>query len=141
MDKPSISDCLQIELSQTVFGNGRITCTENNSSFPFEVKRIFYIYDIPADIIRGAHAHKKCHQLFVAASGSFTVSISDGHNKVEVKLDRPNCGLHIPPGIWAEELTFSPGSICLVLTSDLYNSNDYIRDYSDFLYFRNDRSL
>ena len=95
--------------------------------------------DIPAGESRGAHAHRTCHQFLVATSGSFEVEMDDGLNKRTVLLNRPFFGLHIPPGIWAAEKSFSSGSICLVLTSDIYNENDYIRDYSAYLkYIHND---
>ena len=90
------------------------------------------MYDIPAGEDRGAHAHKKCHQFLVAASGAFEVEVDDGTNKKTFSLNQPNLGLHVPPGIWAAELNFSSGSICLVLASHPYQENDYIRDYETF---------
>jgi hypothetical protein len=103
---------------------------------PFEFKRIFYLYDMPGGESRGAHAHKACHQFLVAASGAFEVLLDDGKMKNAVYLNRPYQGLHIPPGIWASELNFSSGSICLVLASHTYDETDYIRDYNDFLKFK-----
>jgi uncharacterized RmlC-like cupin family protein len=105
---------------------------------PFLPKRVFYLYDIPAGEARGAHAHKECHQFIIAASGSFEISIDDGKNKKNVALNRPFYGLHIPPGIWAHELNFSSGSICLVLASLRFDEKDYIRNYDDFLKFINE---
>ena len=91
------------------------------------------MYDIPGGESRGAHAHKNCHQLLIAASGNFEILLDDGLVKRQVQLNRAHVGLHIPPLIWASELNFSSGSICLVLTSHLYTADDYIRDYEDFL--------
>jgi hypothetical protein len=108
----------------------------NNDNIPFEVKRIFYIYDIPGGEDRGAHAHKDCHQFLIAVSGSFEVEMDDGTNKRTVTLNRPYYGLHIPPGIWAAEKGFSSGAVCLVLASHKYDEKDYIRDYSNFLAYK-----
>ena len=105
----------------------------------------FYSYDIPSGEDRGAHAHKECHQLIIAASGSFEVVLDDGTNKRTVLLNRPFWGLHVPPGIWASEQGFSSGSICLVLASHGYSEEDYIRNYDEFLKYverqRNNRSI
>lgn len=116
---------------------GNITPVEGCKDLPFDVKRVFYSYDIPGGESRGAHAHKECHQLLVAASGAFEVLLDDGLNKRTVLLNRPYYGLHVPPGIWAAEQGFSSGSICLVLASHGYDAGDYIRDYQEFLKYRN----
>jgi len=112
---------------------GNITPVHNNLEIPFAVRRIFYLYDIPGGESRGAHAHKECHQFLIAASGSFEVLLDDGSTKRHIMLNRPDIGLHIPPGIWASEVNFSSGAICLVLASHRYSENDYVRDYSSFL--------
>lgn len=112
---------------------GNITPVHNNIEIPFAVKRIFYLYDIPGGESRGAHAHKECHQFLIAASGSFEVLLDDGKTKRQVLLNRPDMGLHIPPGIWASEVNFSSGAICLVLASHKYEGADYIRSYEDYL--------
>lgn len=112
------------------------TYVYNGIHIPFDVKRVFYSYDIPGGEARGAHAHKKCHQFLVAASGSFEVVLDDGVNKRTVLLNRPFYGLHVPPGIWAMEQGFSSGSICLVLASEGYLEEDYIRNYEDFVMYR-----
>lgn len=117
---------------------GNITPVHNNEEIPFGVKRIFYLYDIPGGESRGAHAHKECHQFLIAASGSFEVLLDDGKTKRQVLLNRPDIGLHIPPGLWASEINFSSGAICLVLASHKYDGNDYIRDYSSYLNYIND---
>ena len=139
-NRATIYDCFPVELPKLHSAAGNITIIQGLKNLPFKVKRVFYLYDIPAGEARGAHAHKECHQLLVAASGSFEVMLDDGINKKIVALNRPHFGLYIPPGIWAHELNFSAGAICLVLTSNLYNENDYIRAYTEFLNFQNDTS-
>lgn len=111
---------------------GNLSFVENQSVLPFDVKRVFYIYDIPSGRSRGKHAHRLCHQFLVAISGSFRVSLDDGYNTRTVELRRPDYGLHIPPGIWAGERDFSAGSVCLVLASHPFDEDDYIRDYDKF---------
>lgn len=130
---PKIYDCSVIELPKIKNRAGNISIVEGFKNLPFDVKRVFYLYDIPAGEERGAHAHKECHQFLIAASGSFEVALDDGVNKKTVSLNRPYYGLHIPPGIWAHELNFSSGAICLVLTSHKYDAEDYIRDYDNYL--------
>ncbi|MFT5876441.1 MAG: dTDP-4-dehydrorhamnose 3,5-epimerase-like enzyme [Salibacteraceae bacterium] len=129
----TVYDCNLIHLPQKGDRNGHITAVNNNEEIPFDVKRVFYLYDIPGGESRGAHAHKECHQFLVAASGSFEVLLDDGRTKRQVMLNRPDLGLHIPPGIWASEINFSSGSICLVLGSHAYNEDDYLRSYTDYL--------
>ena len=136
MKKPSVFDCSIIELPRIHNRAGNITPVTNYVNIPFEVKRIFYIYDIPGGEDRGAHAHKECHQFLVAASGSFEIEMDDGVNKRTVTLNRPYFGLQIPPGIWAAEKGFSSGAICLVLASHKYDANDYLREYQDFITYR-----
>ena len=130
--KSSIYDCVVLQLNKIHNRSGNLTIIEGETSIPFSVKRIFYIYDIPGGEARGGHAHKELYQLIVAASGSFDVLIDDGQNKKIVTLNRPDYGLMIVPGIWSELFEFSSGAICLVLTSDLYNEDDYIREYTTF---------
>jgi hypothetical protein len=128
----NVYDCSIILIPKNSQNSGNISIINNNQEFPFEVKRIFYLYDIPGGESRGAHAHKVCHQFLVAASGSFEVLLDDGKTRRLVLLNRPDIGLHIPPGIWASEINFSSGSICLVLASQVYNELDYIRDYENY---------
>ncbi len=138
MNRNMVFECRIIELDKHHSDRkGNLSVVENGKDVPFEVKRVFYLYDIPGGESRGAHAHKKCHQLLVAVSGSFEVTLDDGRNKRTVQLNRPFYGLHIPPGIWAAEQGFSSGSVCLVLASEKYDEGDYIRDYQDFLKFKN----
>ena len=136
---PTVYDCSFIELPKNSFPQGNLTYIYNDIHLPFEVKRVFYSYDIPGGESRGAHAHKQCHQFLVAASGAFEVLLDDGVNKRTVLLNRPFYGLHVPPGIWAAEQSFSSGSICLVLASHGYEKEDYIREYDEYLeYIKND---
>ena len=137
MNKPTVFDCSFLELPKHSDLAGNLTVLQGLVNLPFEIKRVFYTYDIPGGEARGAHAHKECHQFLVAGSGSFEVALDDGINKRTVLLNRPFYGLHIPPGIWAAEQAFSSGSICLVLTSHLFNEKDYIRKYEDFITYRN----
>ena len=131
----TVFDCNLLHLNQIGDRNGHITAINNNVELPFAIKRIFYLYDIPGGESRGAHAHKECHQFLVAASGSFEVLLDDGKTKRQVLLNRPDLGLHIPSGIWASEINFSSGSICLVLASEVYDEKDYIRSYDEYLKF------
>jgi hypothetical protein len=131
-------DCSIFELPKIKNRAGNITPVHNNIEIPFAVKRVFYLYDIPGGESRGAHAHKECHQFLIAASGSFEVLLDDGKTKRIAQLNRPYIGLHIPSGIWASEINFSSGAICLVLASHLYNGNDYIRNYEDYLNYINE---
>ncbi len=133
MKKVTIFDCSIIELPKLQNRAGNITPVTNNTEIPFDVKRIFYIYDIPGGEDRGAHAHNECHQFLIAASGSFEIELNDGIAKRTIMLNRPNFGLHIPPGIWAAEKGFSSGAICLVLASHKYDESDYIREFQDFI--------
>jgi hypothetical protein len=130
--RPTVFDCSIIALPKIENRAGNITPIQNSIELPFDVKRVFYLYDIPGGESRGAHAHKECHQFLVAASGSFEVLLDDGKIQRQVQLNRPNLGLHIPPKIWASEINFSSGSICLVLASEVYQEADYIRNYQDF---------
>lgn len=136
MRKTTVFDCSVIELPRLKNRAGNISIAENNINLPFDVKRIFYIYDIPGGEDRGAHAHKECHQFLIAASGSFEVEMDDGVNKRTIVLNRPYYGLHLPSGIWAAEKGFSSGAVCLVLASEVYNEDDYIREYSNFISFK-----
>ena len=137
MVKINVYDCSILMLPKIQNRAGNITPLSGNKNIPFQVKRVFYLYDIPAGQSRGAHAHKQCHQLLVAASGSFEVLLDDGNSQRLVQLNKPELGLHIPPGIWASEVNFSSGSVCLVLASHTYDELDYIRDYSEFLKLKN----
>ena len=131
-----VDDCTIFNLPKIDANNGNITSLNNGRDLPFDIKRVFYIYDVPSGELRGAHAHYKCHQLLVAVTGSFKVEVFDGLNSKVFDLNRPNCGLHIPPGIWASELDFSGGAVCLVLASEEFDECDYIRDFNEYLIFK-----
>lgn len=136
INRPSVYDCSVVDLPKYMFDEGNLTWVERNKNVPFDIQRVFYLYDIPGGEARGAHAHRQCHQFLIAASGAFEVVLDDGVNKRTVMLNRPFCGLHIPPGIWAAEQGFSSGSVCLVLASEIYDESDYIRNYNDFIQYR-----
>jgi len=137
MKKNSIYDCVILPLCKIHNRAGNITVVEGSVNIPFNIERIYYLYDIPGGEDRGAHAHKELNQLLVAASGSFNVLLNDGQNKKIVSLNRPDYGLLVVPGIWRELMEFSSGAICLVLASKIYLQGDYIRSYDDFTKFKN----
>jgi hypothetical protein len=132
----TVFDCSVIDLSKVHNEAGNITVVENGINVPFEVKRIYYLYDVPGGKARGGHAHYELEQYIIAASGSFDVILNDGKNRKTVTLNRPNLALHIVPGLWRELDNFSSGSISLVLASHKYMESDYIRDYNEFLEFK-----
>ena len=134
--KSSVYDCVIMPLNKIHNRAGNITIVEENNNIPFDIKRIYYLYDIPGGESRGGHAHKELHQLIVAASGSFNVLLDDGQNKKIVTLNRPDYGLMVVRGIWRELFEFSSGAICLVLASQKYEKTDYIRDYQEFVKFK-----
>lgn len=137
MGKYSVYDCTMIELDKHHSDRkGNISVVQNSDTVPFEVKRIYYLYDVPGGESRGAHAHKNLSQLMFAASGSFRVTLDDGCVKRSFVLNRPNQGLYIKPGIWRDLDDFSSGAVCMVLASDVYKKEDYIRDYDEYIEFR-----
>lgn len=125
-----------IELSKHHALQGNISVVENNKDVPFEVKRVYYLYDVPGGESRGAHAHKELSQLIIAASGSFSVTLDDGEVKRTFLLNRPYQGLLVVPGIWRTLDDFSSGSVCMVLASHKYEKEDYIRDYDEFIEYK-----
>jgi len=136
MKLPSVYDCYVIQLPKIHNRAGNITPIEGKQNVPFDIKRVYYLYDIPGGETRGGHAHKELQQLIVAASGSFDVILDDGINKKIVNLNRPYFGLYVVPGIWRELINFSSGSILLVLASIKYSETDYIRNYYEFLNYK-----
>lgn len=135
--RTTVYDCTILELDKHHREEGNITVVENVKTIPFEVKRTYYLYDIPGGEARGGHAHKKLYQLVIAASGSFNVTVDDGFVKRTFSLNHPYQGLYIVPGMWRELDNFSSGSVCLVLASMPYLEEDYIRNYEAFLKHKN----
>lgn len=133
MKRPTTADCRIIDLPRVDDPRGKLTFIEQQRHVPFEIRRVFFIYDVPTAEGRGAHAHRSLHQFLICLSGSFDVAIDDGTTQASMHLNRPWMGLHVPPMIWAAEVNFDPGTVCLVLASELYDAADYIRDYSEFL--------
>jgi oxalate decarboxylase/phosphoglucose isomerase-like protein (cupin superfamily) len=131
--KNKVTDCKLMSLSKIGDRSGNLTIISSSVDVPFNIKRIYYLYDIPSGESRGGHAHKNLYQLLVAASGSFDVLLDDGLEKRTVVLNRPDLGLLIVPGIWRELINFSSGATCLVLASLVYFEEDYIREYAEFL--------
>ncbi len=136
MRQSTVYDCSVIELNKHHRPQGNISVVENGMDVPFDVKRVYYLYDVPGGESRGGHAHKGLYQLIMAVSGSFTVTLDDGRVKRTYILNRPYQGLYVVPGIWRNLDDFSSGSVCLVLASDKYEVEDYIRDYNDFLDYK-----
>lgn len=144
MEKYSVFDCSIIELDKHHSDRkGNLTVVQNGGSanspigtIPFDVKRVYYLYDVPGGEERGAHAHRDLSQLIVAASGSFTVTLDDGKCKRSFFLNRPYQGLYVKPGLWRDLVDFSSGAVCMVLASDVYLKEDYIRDYEEFIEYR-----
>jgi dTDP-4-dehydrorhamnose 3,5-epimerase-like enzyme len=136
--KYNVFDCTMVELDRHHSDRmGNLSVVENGKTLPFDVKRVYYLYDVPGGENRGAHAHKELSQLIIAASGSFTVTLDDGKCKRSFFLNRPYQGLYVKPGMWRDLEDFSSGAVCMVLASDVYLKEDYIRDYQEFLEFRN----
>jgi len=140
MKNSKVYDCTMVELDRHHSNRkGNISVMENGKTVPFQAKRLYYLYDVPGGESRGAHGHKQLYQLIIAASGSFSVTLDDGEVKRTFLLNRPYQGLMVVPGIWRTLDDFSSGSVCLVLASEQYDADDYIRNYDVFLnYKRND---
>lgn len=135
--KYSVYDCSIVELDRHHSQRkGDISVIENGETVPFNVQRVYYLYDVPGGVERGGHAHKSLYQLIVSVSGSFAVTLNDGKAKRSFTLNRPYQGLLVKPGIWRDLSDFSSGSVCLVFASQKYDPGDYIRDYEDFLNYR-----
>lgn len=131
--KFSIDRCKVIELPKISDPRGNLTFVEGGNQIPFDIQRVYYLYDVPGGAERGGHAHKGLHQLIIAMSGSFDVVLDDGENKKRVHLSRSYNGLYVCPMIWRELDNFSSGSVCMVLASNKYDEQDYYRDYADFM--------
>ena len=133
-----IEQCNLIELPKIYDVRGSLTFIEGSNTVPFDIKRIYYLYDIPSFAERGGHAHRNLKQLIIAISGSFDIEIDDGNNKKTYSLNKPNFGLLVHPYIWREITNFSSGAVCLVAASEIYDESDYIRQYDDLLKEIND---
>jgi dTDP-4-dehydrorhamnose 3,5-epimerase-like enzyme len=127
-----LSDCRLIELPRITDPRGNLTFVEGGRHAPFDIRRVYYLYDVPGGATRGGHAHRELQQLIVATSGSLEVVIDDGSSRKGIKLNRSFVGLYMPAMIWRELVDFSSGSVCMVLASDHYDEADYIRDYDEF---------
>lgn len=136
MKHSTIKDCKIIDLRKIQDVRGNLTPIESGVDVPFDIKRVYYLYDVPGGESRGAHAHKKLYQLIVAANGSFTVTLDDGNEKKSFNLNRSYYGLLIVPGLWRDLDDFSSGAVLLCLASEHYEAEDYIRDYNEFLKFK-----
>lgn len=128
----SIDDCRVIELSKHHHENGNLSVVQGGDDLPFDIKRVYYLYDVPGGEERGGHSHRRLQQFVVAISGSFDVVIDDGARTRRVTLNRPYMGLHIVPGIWRVLDNFSSGAVCMVVASEFYDEADYVRDYAAF---------
>lgn len=127
-----LSDCRIVDLPRHIHTNGSLTEVENNGDYPFSIRRVFYLYDVPGDSERGGHSHYRAQEFIVAVSGAFDVTLTDGHSTRTFTLNRPYRALYIPAGIWRGLDNFSSGSVCLVLTSLEFDEDDYCRDFDTF---------
>ena len=134
----SIKDVKIIDVPKIIDpkGRGKLSFIEKDI-IPFDIKRFYYLYDVPSDAYRGGHAHKNLTQFMIPLSGSFEVLVDDGNMKKKIMLNKPNKGLLIPKGIWREMDNFSSGSVCAVLASDYFDEEDYFRNYDEFKKFKN----
>ena len=132
----TVNDSRIIQLPKIADPRGNLSIIEQIKHIPFEIKRVHWIYDVPGGESRGAHAHKELSQLIIAASGSFTVTLDDGKCKRSFFLNRPYQGLYVKPGMWRDLEDFSSGAVCMVLASEVYKEEDYIKDYKEFLKYR-----
>ncbi len=129
----SIDNCKMLELPKISDPRGNLTFIEGGSHIPFDIRRVYYLYDVPGGAERGGHAHKQLHQLIIAMSGSFDIVLDDGYKKKSIHLNRSYIGLYVCPMMWREINNFSSGSVCMVLASNFYDEEDYYRNYESFL--------
>ncbi|HEY4351548.1 MAG TPA: FdtA/QdtA family cupin domain-containing protein [Paraburkholderia sp.] len=128
-----LNDCRLIELPKITDPRGNLTFVEGGNHIPFDIRRVYYLYDVPGGSDRGAHAHRKLHQFVVAMSGSFDIVLDDGDRQRRFHLNRSYYGLYICPMMWRTLDNFSSGGVCMVLASEVYDPADYIRDHNEFL--------
>ena len=133
MTTRSIDECKIVQLPKITDPRGNLTFIENSCHIPFDIKRVYYLYDVPGGSDRGSHAHKNLHQFIIAMSGSFDVVLNDGRRKQRFQLNRSHYGLYVCPMMWRYLDNFSSGAVCLVLASETYSEDDYIRDYNTFI--------
>ena len=133
----SVSNCKVIQFNTIDIEKGKLSIVENNKEILVDIKRIYYLFDVPSGESRGGHAHKELQQIIIAANGSFSLNLHDGEKSRSILLNNPNEGLLMVPGIWRELDNFSGGAICLVLASEVYSENDYIRDFNTFKSIKN----
>ena len=129
----SLEQCRIVELPRVTDPRGNLTFIEGGRHVPFEIRRVYYLYDVPGGAARAGHGHKRLHQLMIAMSGSFDVLLDDGREKRKYHLNRSHYGLYIPPMLWRDLDNFSSGSVCMVLASDFFDESDYYREYDAFL--------
>ena len=129
----ALADCHLIDLPKISDPRGNLTFIEEGRHFPFDIKRVYYLYDVPGGAERGGHAHKEMHQMIIAMSGSFDVILDDGTTRKRYHLNRSYHGLYVCPMIWRELDNFSSGAVCLSLASNYYDESDYYREYADFI--------
>lgn len=134
-----VKQCRIIDLPKITDPRGNLSFIEGGRHIPFEIKRVYYLYDVPGGSDRGSHAHKSLHQFIVAMSGSFDVVLDDGREKKRFHLNRSYYGLYVCPMMWRDLDNFSSGAVCMVLASDYYDEADYIRDYQEFLRLANNK--
>lgn len=134
--KTTVYDCTILQLPVVHNEAGNITALNNDLEIPFDIKRVYYLYDVPGGESRGGHGHKALYQLILAGSGSFDITVDDGRIRRTFQLNRPDYGLYLPPGLWRELDNFSSGSICLVMASAFYSTEDYIRNYQSFIEYK-----
>jgi len=130
----ALKDCRIIELPRIQDHRGNLTFVESGRHVPFDIKRTYYLYDVPGGAARASHGHKVLHQLMIAMSGSFDVTLDDGIEKMLFHLNRSYYGLYIPPMIWRDLDNFSSGAVCMVLASEYYDESDYYREYNEFVH-------
>ena len=129
----NIKKCHIIQLPKITDARGNLTFVEGNRHIPFDIKRVYYLYDVPGGSERAGHAHQQLQQLFIAMSGSFDLHLDDGYTKQTYQMNRSYYGLYVGPMIWRDLDNFSSGAVCMVLASHYYDESDYYRDYQDFI--------
>ncbi|SPK02056.1 putative WxcM-like protein, putative dtdp-6-deoxy-3,4-keto-hexulose isomerase (plasmid) [Methylorubrum extorquens DM4] len=133
----TVDKCKYLSLQTFPDERGKLCFIQNDNRFVnFEIRRMYYLFDVPYGAQRAAHAHKRLHQIFFALSGSYTLSLSDGNSTTSFRMDKPDRPLYVPPGLWRTVSEFTSGAVCLVLANELYDAEDYIHDYSEFLTYR-----